>query len=175
MSEPFLGEVRLFAGNFAPVGWNFCDGTLLPISDNDALFNLLGTTYGGDGVSTFAVPDLRGRVPMGQGNGPGLSPRTIGESFGVETVTLTTQQIPTHNHFLMASTVAAASPNPGGALFANVGQDTLYVTAPASPQPQALNPQTVMNAGGSQPHNNIMSSVGMNYIIALEGIYPSQG
>ena len=174
MSEPFLGEVRLFAGNFAPVGWNLCDGTLLPIAENDALYNLLGTTYGGDGVTTFAVPDLRGRVPMGQGNGPGLSPRTIGESFGVETVTLTSQQIPTHNHSFIASTAAATSPNPGAALFANVGQDTLYVAAPSSPQPKALSQQTVMNAGGSQPHNNIMSSVGMNYIIATEGIYPSQ-
>jgi microcystin-dependent protein len=175
MSEPFLGEVRLFAGNFAPVGWNFCDGTLLPIATYDALFNLLGTTYGGDGVTNFAVPDLRGRVPMGQGSGPGLSPRTIGQSFGAETITLTAQQIPTHNHSFVASTVAASSPNPGAALFANVGQDTLYVTSPSSPQPKALSQQTVVNAGGSQPHNNIMSSVGMNYIIALEGIYPSQG
>ncbi|HEX5056965.1 MAG TPA: tail fiber protein [Gammaproteobacteria bacterium] len=175
MSEPFLGEVRLFAGNFAPAGWNFCDGTLLPIADNEALYTLLGTTYGGDGMTNFALPDLRGRVPVGQGNGPGLTPRMMGESFGVETVTLTSQQIPTHSHSFVTSAAAATSPNPGAALFANVGQDTLYAASPSGPQPKALNQQSVMNAGGSQPHNNIMSSVGMNYIIALEGLYPSQG
>jgi microcystin-dependent protein len=174
MSEPFLGEIRLFAGNFAPVGWNFCDGTLLPISENDALFNLIGTTYGGDGVSTFAVPDFRGRVAVGQGAGPGLTPRTMGESYGTETVTLTTQQIPTHSHSFLTTTGAASNPSAAAALFANTGGDNLYVQNPSSPQPQALGQQAVMNAGQSQPHNNIMSSVGMNYIIATEGIYPSQ-
>ena len=174
MSEPFLGEVRLFAGNFAPVGWNFCDGTVLQIASNDALFNLIGTTYGGDGMTTFALPDLRGRVPVGQGNGPGLSPRMIGESYGTEAVTLTVQQIPPHSHSFVTTAAAATSPNPSTALFANTGGDNLYVQNPSSPQPKALAAQTVANAGQSQPHNNIMSSVGMNYIIALEGIYPSQ-
>jgi microcystin-dependent protein len=175
MSEPFLGEVRLFAGNFAPVGWNLCDGTVLPISQNDALFNLIGTTYGGDGVSTFALPDLRGRVPVGQGAGPGLSPCTLGQQYGTETVTLTAQQIPVHSHAFVTTTGAASSPNPATALFANTGTDNLYLPSPSSPQPKALGLQAVMNAGNGQPHNNIMSSVGMNYIIALEGIYPSQG
>src|SRR5512135_3630836 len=98
MSSPYIGEIRLFGGNFAPVGWAFCDGALVPISENDALFNLIGTTYGGDGQLTFALPDLRGRLPMHMGTGPGLSPRTIGEQGGVETVTLTANQIPAHSH-----------------------------------------------------------------------------
>src|SRR5215213_7415071 len=104
MSNPYIGEIRMFGGNFPPSGWAFCDGQLLPISENDALFNLIGTTYGGDGESTFALPDLRGRTPVHTGTGPGLSPYTMGEGGGVESVTLTTQQIPTHNHQWMAST-----------------------------------------------------------------------
>jgi microcystin-dependent protein len=174
MSDPYLGEIRLFAGNFAPVGWNLCDGTVLAISTNDALFNLIGTTYGGDGVSTFALPDLRSRVPVGQGNGPGLSPRTIGQSYGTESVTLTTQQIPGHSHMFMTTSGAASVPNPQNALFANTGGDNLYLPAPNNPEPKALAPQAVANVGGSQPHDNIMRSVGMNYIICLEGIYPPQ-
>jgi microcystin-dependent protein len=174
MSDPFLGEVRMFAGNFAPAGWKFCDGSLLPINQYDALFSLIGTTYGGDGQSTFALPDLRGRLPVGQGTGPGLSPRTIGEQYGTETVTLLSQQMPSHSHTFIATAGAAAAPNPQNALFANTGGDNMYVPSPVSPQPKAMSQQTVMNAGGSQPHNNIMRSVGMNYIICLEGIYPSR-
>jgi microcystin-dependent protein len=174
VSDPFIGEIRMFAGNFAPLGWNFCDGTLLPIAQNDALFNLIGTSYGGDGVSNFAVPDLRGRLPVGQGAGPGLSPRTLGDQYGTETVTLTAQQMPGHSHTFVATTAAAASANPQNALFANTGGDNLYVPAPASPQPKVMSQQMVMNAGSSQPHNNIMLSTGMNYIICLEGIYPPQ-
>jgi microcystin-dependent protein len=174
VSDPYLGEIRMFAGSFAPVGWKFCNGTLLPISQFDALYSLIGTTYGGDGQTTFALPDLRGRVPVGQGDGPGLSPRTMGESYGVETVTLTTQQIPGHSHTFNATAGATSAPNPQNALFANTGGDNLYVPDPNSPQPKALGQQTVLNAGSSQPHNNIMSSVGMNYIICHEGIYPSR-
>jgi microcystin-dependent protein len=174
MSDPFLGEVRLFAGNFAPLGWNFCDGRLLPIAQNDALYSLIGTTYGGDGQTTFAVPDLRGRLPVGQGTGPGLSARTMGEQYGVEAVTLTSQQMASHSHVFVATAGAAASENPQTALFANTGGDKLYVPNPTDPQPKALGQQAVVNAGGSQPHNNIMRSVGMNYIICLEGIYPPQ-
>jgi microcystin-dependent protein len=174
VSDPYLGEIRMFAGNWAPLGWNLCDGTLLPISQNDALFNLIGTTYGGDGQSTFAVPDLRGRVPVGQGNGPGLSQRTLGEQYGTETVTLTSQQMPAHSHAFIATTAAATVPSPQNALFANTGTDNLYLASPASPQLKALSQQTVMNAGTSQPHDNLMRSVGMNYIICLEGIYPPQ-
>lgn len=175
MSDPFIGEIRMFAGNFAPMGWHFCDGTLLAISTNDALFSLIGTTYGGDGQTTFALPDLRGRLPVGQGTGSGLTPRTMGESYGVEAVTLTTQQIPAHSHMFFATAGEASAPNPQNALFANTGGDNLYVPSANNPQPKALGQQAVMNAGSSQPHNNIMRSVGMNYIICLEGIYPSQG
>jgi microcystin-dependent protein len=174
VSDPYLGEVRLFAGNFAPVGWHLCDGMLLAIAENDALFNLIGTTYGGDGISTFAVPDLRSRVPVGQGNGPGLSARTLGDQYGTESVTLTTQQIPAHSHAFVATAGAATVPNPQNALFANTGGDNLYVPSPNNPEPKALSQQTVTTTGGSQPHNNIMRSVGMNYIICLEGIYPPQ-
>lgn len=175
MSDPYLGEIRLFAGNFAPVGWNLCDGTALSIAQNDALFNLLGTTYGGDGINTFNLPDLRGRVPVGQGTGPGLSPRIVGQQYGTETVTLTTQQMPSHNHSFNVCTGAASTPNPANALFSNTGSDNLYVDNPAAPALKVLGRQAVMNYGANSPHNNIMRSVGMNYIICLEGIYPSQG
>jgi len=175
MSDPYLGEVRLFAGNFAPVGWNKCDGTLLPIAQNDALFNLIGTTYGGDGVNTFAVPDLSGRIPVGQGTGRGLTPRTIGQQYGTESVTLTLQQVPTHNHIFSVTTGAATSASAANNLFAGVGDDKLYITAPASPAFKALASSCVSAVGGGQPHNNIMQSVGMIYIICLEGIYPPQG
>jgi microcystin-dependent protein len=175
VSDPFIGEIRMFAGNFAPVGWHLCDGTQLAISTNDALYSLIGTTYGGDGVSTFALPDLRGRLPVGQGNGPGLTPRTMGESYGVETVTLTAQQMPAHSHMFFATTAAGTVPSPVDKLFANSGGDNIYVEAPNNPQFQTMNQNTVGAAGNSQPHDNIMPSVGMNYIICLEGIYPSQG
>lgn len=164
----------MFAGNFAPVSWNFCDGSLLSISEYDALYSLIGNIYGGDGQNTFAVPDLRGRLPVGQGAGPGLTPRTLGQQFGVDVVTLTPQQMPAHSHNFVATTGAASGPNPENALFANTGGDNLYVPNPANPQLKAMGQQTVMNAGMSQAHNNIMSSLAMNYIICLEGIYPPQ-
>lgn len=173
MSDPYTGEIRMFAGTFAPMGWRFCDGTLLSISSNEVLFSLIGTTYGGDGQTTFALPDLRGRLPVGQGAGPGLAPRTLGESYGAEVVALTPQQLPVHNHTFSVTTGTASAPSPQNALFADVGDDKLYVN-PDSPEPKALGQQSVQNAGGGQPHNNIMPSVGMNYIICLEGIYPAQ-
>src|SRR6184192_840441 len=120
MAQPYVGEIRMFAGNFAPAGWMFCDGTSLPISENETLFQLIGTTYGGDGQTTFALPDLRGRVPVHQGTDPNTSSNyVIGEAGGVETVTLTTQQIPAHTHALTATTAAGTQPNPGGNLLAN--------------------------------------------------------
>ncbi|WP_312130755.1 phage tail protein [Diaphorobacter nitroreducens] len=173
--ESFIGDIRLFAGNFAPQGWMFCNGALLSISENDALFALIGTTYGGDGQTTFAVPDLRGRVPVGQGTGPGLSNRIMGQRFGSETVTLLAPQLPQHSHALNATTATASSPQPGGRLFAQTGSDNLYGPAPATdPQPQTFAANAVTVSGGSQPHDNVMPSMGLNYIIALQGVFPSR-
>lgn len=172
--EPYVGEVRLFAGTFAPQGWAFCDGRLLPISQNDILFALIGTAYGGDGQTTFALPDLRGRIPLGQGQGPGLSQRVLGQSFGSETVTLLATQMPAHNHPFTASKTEAVSLSPTGAVFASNATNNFYAPNSGSVQQQTLDPRTVAVAGGSQPHNNIMPSTAINYIIALFGIFPSQ-
>lgn len=172
--EPYVGEVRLFAGNFPPRNWAFCDGRLLPISQNEVLFTVIGTTYGGDGQTTFALPDLRGRIPLGQGQGTGLSPRVLGESFGLETVTLLTTQIPAHNHLFTASKTEAASLSPTDAVFASNATNNFYAPNPGGVEQQVLDPRTVAAAGGSQPHDNIMPSTAINYIIALFGIFPSQ-
>lgn len=173
--DNFIGDIRLFAGNYAPQGWMFCNGALLSISENDTLFALIGTTYGGDGQTTFAVPDLRGRVPVGQGTGPGLSNRVLSQTYGTETVTLLPTQMPQHSHALNATTATGTSPQPGGRLFAQTGLDNLYGPAPATdPQPQVLAANAVIASGGSQPHDNIMPSMGLNYIIALQGIFPSR-
>ena len=173
--DSFIGDIRLFAGEFAPRGWKFCDGTELSISVYEPLFTLIGTTYGGDGQSTFALPDLRGRVPVGQGEGPGLTPRLIGETFGSENVTLLAPQMPQHTHTLNATTDSATSPQAAGNLFAQTGSDKCYGPPPGtSPQPQALAANAVSVAGGSQPHNNILPAMAINYIIAVEGIFPSR-
>lgn len=173
--DPYLGDIRLFAGSFAPAGWVICDGRLLAISQNDALYAIIGTTYGGDGVNTFGVPDLRGRLPVGQGNGPGLTPRVIGQQFGVESVTLVTTQIPSHNHTLNASTTApSTSPSPAGTVFAHSDADKIYVSSPTGPVPETLNPATVQATGGTQPHNNIMPTTAINYIMCTSGIFPSR-
>lgn len=171
MSEAYIGEIRLFAGNYAPEGWAMCDGRLLAIGDNDALFSLIGTTYGGDGRSTFALPDLRGRLPMGQGAGPGLMPRSIGQQLGTENVSLLEQQIPAHSHNFVASTAAAESSSPANALLGDTEGDVFYVES-SNPELQTMDSKAVTNTGDSQPHNNIMSSLAMNYIISLVGIYP---
>lgn len=170
MTDPFIGEIRLFGGNFAPQGWAFCNGQLLPISQNTALFSLLGTTYGGDGRTTFALPDLQGRAPLHPGQGPGLSPRDLGESGGSATVTLLASQIPTHTHAVGASAADAGERSPAGQRFANdVGSLTSYA-APGSPAPLA--PSALGAAGGSAAHNNVQPSLGLTFIIALQGIYP---
>src|SRR4249920_3228146 len=143
MAQPYVGEIRMFAGNFAPAGWMFCQGQLLPISENETLFNLIGTTYGGDGQSTFALPDLRGRLPMHQGNG-----FVLAESGGVETVTLTVSQIPAHTHAFLASGDQANANNPTGAVMAKTGGATIYN---AASNPVSMAPQTVSPVGGSQP------------------------
>ena len=166
MGQPYIGEIRMFAGNFAPAGWMFCEGQLLPISENETLFNLIGTTYGGDGQSTFALPDLRGRVPIHQGNS-----FTLAETGGVETVTLTTNQIPSHGHIAVANTSASGT-SPTGTVWAG-NPDLAQFAAPASINVQ-MSPLTVQNTGGSQPHDNLIPYLAVDFIISLYGIFPSQ-
>jgi microcystin-dependent protein len=165
MAQPYIGEVRMFAGNFAPAGWHFCDGSLLPISENDALFNLIGTTYGGDGQLTFGLPDLQGRVPVHQG--PGF---VIGQEAGVDSVTLTTQQIPTHTHPLGATTAIATASGPGNNVLAQSSVAKMYF-ADVVDTPMA---NAIGIAGGSQPHDNLQPLLCISFIISLFGIYPSQ-
>jgi len=166
----YLGEIRMFAGTFAPAGWEFCDGQTLPISENEPLFQLIGTTYGGDGEQTFNLPDLRGRVPLHQGTNNGVT-FTLAQAAGVESVTLTTQQIPIHTHPLLASTDFATQANPGGALTAQPSVAALYFpTAPTQP----LAPSLLSPAGGSQPHENMQPFLCINFIISMFGPFPSQ-
>lgn len=174
--DAYIGDIRLFAGSYAPAGWLLCAGQLLSISEYDTLFALIGTTYGGDGVTTFQMPDLRGRLPVGQGNGPGLTPRVIGEQFGVEAVTLLTPQIPSHSHIFSASTASpSTSPSPAGNVFAHSDADNIYAPLPTTgADPQVMNVASVQAAGGTQPHNNIMPTTAMNYIMCVAGIFPSR-
>jgi microcystin-dependent protein len=168
MAQPYVGEIRMFAGNFAPAGWMFCEGQLLPISENETLFNLIGTTYGGDGQSTFALPDLRGRVPLHFGNG-----FTLAETGGVEQITLTVSQIPAHSHPLLVSGAPASTTSAGGevAAVASSAVITPYGTdAPTGP----LHPSSIGATGGSQPHNNFQPYLCVDFIISLFGIFPSQ-
>ena len=165
MAQPYIGEIRMFAGNFAPAGWAFCDGQLLPISENDTLFNLIGTTYGGDGQSTFALPDLRGRLPLHQGNG-----FTLAETGGVEEVTLTVAQTPAHSHPLLGAAINGANANPSNALLANSTVVTPY--APES-LTVAMAANAVSSTGGSQPHTNFQPYLCVNFILSLFGIFPS--
>ena len=165
MAQPYVGEIRMFAGNFAPAGWLFCDGQLLPISENETLFNLIGTTYGGDGEETFALPDLRGRVPVHQGNGT-----TLAEAGGTETVTLTVAQSPKHAHTFAVSTNNATTANPSGNVLAQTPSYTPYAAFnPSTP----LNAASVTSVGGSQPHDNMQPYLCVDFIISLFGIYPS--
>jgi microcystin-dependent protein len=168
---PFLGEIRLFGGNFAPQGWNFCDGSLLPISQYDTLYALIGTTYGGDGQTNFALPDLRGRVPLHRGQDTG-SNYTIGEVGGAESVTLTVLNVLPHTHLFAGSTVAGNVSSPQNAVLAAApAGNLLYVQATGS---TALDGREIMPAGGAQPHENRQPYQALNYIIALDGIWPSQ-
>jgi microcystin-dependent protein len=170
MSSPFVGEIRMFGGSFAPAGWAFCDGQTLPISENDVLFNLIGTTYGGDGQQTFNLPDLRGRLPMHMGTGSGLSPRTIGEMGGVESVTLTTQQIPNHNHAPLAVSGSGNQSTPQNGVWAGAATSLYSSSAPNL----AMNNALINGAGGNQPHENLMPYLTISFIISLFGIYPTQ-
>lgn len=172
MSEPFVGEIRMFAGNFAPRGWAFCDGQLLAVSQNDALFSLLGTIYGGDGRTTFGLPDLRGRIPLHAGTGPGLSPRRLGSKGGEEHVTLTTNQMPRHQHLILANSAAGASAeSPSGKVPGNNTNEQVYDSEEDN---VAMNDASFNNTGGSQSHTNLMPTLCINFIIALVGIYPSR-
>jgi microcystin-dependent protein len=171
MSEPFVGEIRMFAGNFAPRGWAFCDGQLLAVSQNDALFSLLGTIYGGDGRTTFGLPEMRGRIPVHAGQGPGLSNRRLGDKSGTEEVTVTVSQLPPHTHSMNASTAAGTENSPGGE-FLGASPNT-RIFRPATPD-RTLNAASISSVGGSQSHSNLMPFLCIHFIIALVGIYPSR-
>lgn len=172
MSTPYIGEIRMFGFGTrgAPNGWQTCDGSLLPIAQFDALFALIGTTYGGDGQTTFAVPDLRGRVPIHQGQGPGLSNYVIGQQAGTETVTVIPTQMPAHTHTLPVSSAAGTSPSPANAVLAADSADPVYDTAGTV----QMSASAVGPAGGSQPHENCMPTLTVQFAIATQGIFPSQ-
>ena len=166
MAQPYVGEIRMFGGNFAPAGWMFCEGQLLPISENETLFQLIGTTYGGDGESTFALPDLRGRVPMHFGNG-----FILAETGGAEEITLTVNQIPIHTHPFLASTAVANSTAPANQVIAQSAQRAVYFES--SPTTN-LAPSAISPVGGSQPHTHFQPYLCVDFIISLFGIFPSQ-
>jgi microcystin-dependent protein len=166
MPEPYIGEIRMFAGSFAPAGWMFCSGQLIPISENDALFTLLGTTFGGDGQETFALPNLQSRVPMHAGTNAGIT-YVLGESGGVESVTLTTQQLPIHTHPALGTSNPATQVTPGGAMLAQSSNQIYSFLSPVQLTPQAITP-----VGGSQPHENIQPYLCINFIISLFGVFP---
>ncbi|HYG47031.1 MAG TPA: tail fiber protein [Allosphingosinicella sp.] len=173
MAQPYVGEIRMFAGTFYPAGWLFCDGQLLPISENEVLFQVIGTTYGGDGQENFALPNLQSRIPLHFGQGPGLAGTyPIGEMAGVESVTLTTQQIPQHTHPMLASTDPGLGTNPAGAVLGALSPVSIYKVN-VTPPNQPMAPQSVLPQGGSQPHENMQPFLGINYIISLFGIFPS--
>ena len=165
MAQPYVGEIRIFAGNFAPAGWMFCEGQLLPISENQTLFNLIGTTYGGDGASTFALPDMRGRLPIHFGNG-----FTLAETGGAEGITLTVNQIPAHSHPLLASASPGNQVSPAGNVLATSFNVTPYINDVPTPD---TNTASVGAAGGSQPHTNFQPYLCLDFIISLFGIFPS--
>ena len=169
--DPFVAEIRIFPFNFAPRGWAWCDGQLLPLSQNTALFSLLGTTYGGDGKSNFALPDLQGRTPMHPGQGPGLSLHDLGETGGSETVTLLESEIPSHSHGLRASDETGDYPAPGpSASFARAANDNLYLNNPSGTV--NMSDQAITPAGGDMPHNNLQPYLTFYFCIALQGVFP---
>lgn len=170
MSEPFVAEIRIFAGNFAPRSWAFCDGQLLPVSQNTALFSLVGTTYGGDGRTNFALPNLQGRAPMHPGRGPGLTSRRLGESGGIEAVALSENQIPNHSHPLTVSEDSGNTGNPSQAVLAGTPSHPIY----GAPDNLTQTGSAIEGRGGNQPHNNMAPYLTLNFIIALSGLYPSR-
>jgi microcystin-dependent protein len=173
MSQPYIGEIRLFGGTFAPVGWSFCNGAVMSISQNSALFTLLSTTYGGDGVNTFNLPNLQGRVPIHQGQGSGLSNYVIGQSGGAETVALITPQLPPHSHPAVGSATGGSTGNPAGATWGNSGiQNNSF--GPGSSANAVMNVGSTANTGSNQPHDNMLPFLAVSFIIALQGVFPSQ-
>lgn len=171
MSEPFIAEIRIFGFNFAPRGWAFCNGQFLPISQNTALFALLGTTYGGDGRTTFALPDLQSRAPMHRGSGPGLTPRSLGESAGADRVTLTPSQMPLHGHLMRTNSGNADSQSASGTFLATeIGPAQMYAPAGAA----NMAGDAIGVSGGGQAHPNLQPFLAMNFCIALQGIFPSR-
>lgn len=171
MADPFVAEIRIFPFNFPPKGWAFCTGKLMPISQNTALFSLLGTTYGGDGRSTFALPELQGNAPMHPGQGPGLSLHDLGEMSGSESVTLLISEIPSHSHTVSVANEPGAYSTPGNNLY---GRANVYNNAPGG-SVQLMLPNVVGISGGSQPHNNMQPYLALNFCIALQGIFPPRG
>ncbi|HEY6324185.1 MAG TPA: tail fiber protein [Thermoanaerobaculia bacterium] len=169
MSQPYVGEIRMFAGNFAPAGWMFCEGQLLPISEYETLFNLIGTTYGGDGQSTFGLPDLRGRLPIHQGNG-----FTLAETGGVETVTLTVSQIPAHSHPYLATTNPDNAASPANSLAGQLSSGGLVKLYSGVAPTAVMAPTAITSTGGSQPHDNFQPYLCIDFIISLFGVFPSQ-
>ena len=175
MTTPYVGEIRLFPYNFAPNGWFDCDGSVYAISQYETLFQLIGTTYGGDGVNTFAVPDLRGRVPIHQGTGPGLSGYVLGQMAGTETVTLLPDQLPAHSHTFYAADSAGSSATPSATLqLGSISGDTLYTNSTSGLGSAVMTGTAVGSMGGSQPHDNTMPTLTARFCIAWAGIYPSQ-
>jgi microcystin-dependent protein len=186
MSNPFVAEIRIFTGNFAPVGWALCDGQLLPISQNTALFSLLGTTYGGNGTSNFALPNLQGCAPMHPGQGPGLTLRDLGETGGEQTLTLLQTEMPQHSHFMQVTNATATTASSGGNQLA-LAQATstsgkqskssfinMYSTTTSGNTLVQMNPFSTSTSGGNLPHNNLQPFLGLNFIIALQGVYPAR-
>lgn len=175
MAEPYVGEIRMFGGNFEPRQWAMCNGQLLSISDYDVLFSLIGTIYGGDGVTSFALPDMRGRVPIHQGSSAGLTSRAMGQSFGHEYVTLTSDHVPTHTHVMMANSTEADQLTLTNHVLAGTPADDAFYDVPEDPTKiVSLKPECVHQAGGGSPHYNFMPYQCVNFIIALDGIYPSR-
>jgi microcystin-dependent protein len=173
--DAFYGEIRLFAGNFAPAGWAFCDGSILQIAQNTALFSLLGNTYGGDGIRTFALPDLRGKVPIGQGQGVGLSNRRMGSQGGAESVSLSIQNLPAHSHSVMGANISADGKNPKGTAMAQTNGDNKLYQTNDTDNLCSLNQYAVTaSQGAGEAHNNMMPFNSLNYIISLYGIYPTR-
>jgi microcystin-dependent protein len=171
MADPFVAEIRIYPFNFAPKGWAFCDGQILPLSQNTALFSLLGTTYGGDGKSNFALPNMQGNAPMHPGQGPGLSLHDLGETGGSDTVTLLQSEMPAHSHNLGASVRDGTVRSPGGQLVAKGVGVNMYAPAASAPLVQ-FSTNVVTPAGGDQPHNNLMPYLTLNFCIAMQGVFP---
>lgn len=171
MGTPYIGEIRMFGGNFAPVGWAFCNGQLIDIAENEVLFNLIGTTYGGDGQSTFALPDLRGRIPIHQGTGPDGDTHVTGQLAGTESVTLTVNQLPNHGHSMMGAMKDGSQTSPQNHIPADSATIAPYINDPPD---GSMNTQAIHTTGGGQPHENMQPFLAVSFIISLFGIFPSQ-